>query len=93
MKMLKHKVHGTLYTFHEFLAKAEDIETIEVPDEEAPTPDVPPIVPAPDAPKALDKMTHAELLALATSLAGDGGPITATMKKAELIAYIKGEDL
>lgn len=107
MKMLRHRIHGRTYAYHEFMAKAEEIEVIEVPDEPvappAPTPALvmPPNVLDPDAshlpvapaPKALEKMNHAELLAMATKLSGEGGPVHATMKRAELIAYIKGEDL
>ena len=99
MKMLRHRIHGRTYAYHEFMAKAEEIEVIEVPDEapEAPAPPAPeaPAPPAPEAPapKALEKMNHAELLAMAMKLSGEGGPVHATMKRAELIAYIKGEDL
>lgn len=91
MKMLRHRIHGRTYAYHEFMAKAEEIEVIEVPDE----PVAPPAPPAPEAPapKALEKMNHAELLAMAMKLSGEGGPVHATMKRAELIAYIKGEDL
>ena len=94
MKMLKHKITGMVYNYHEFMAKAEEIEVIEVPDEPV-APPVPPAPPVPEAPapKALEKMNHAELLAMATKLSGEGGPVHATMKRAELIAYIKGEDL
>ena len=83
MKMLRHRIHGRTYAYHEFMAKAEEIEVIDVPDK---APEAP-------APKALEKMNHAELLAMATKLSGEGGPVHATMKRAELIAYIKGEDL
>ena len=94
MKMLRHRIHGRTYAYHEFMAKAEEIEVIEVPDEPVapPAPLVPPVPEAP-APKALEKMNHAELLAMATKLSGEGGPVHAAMKRAELIAYIKGEDL
>ena len=91
MKMLRHRIHGRTYAYHEFMAKAEEIEVIEVPDK-APEALAPPAPEAP-APKALEKMNHAELLAMATKLSGEGGPVHATMKRAELIAYIKGEDL
>lgn len=106
MKMLRHRIHGRTYAYHEFMAKAEEIEVIDVPDEpvKSPVPEAPPaptslagpdIPPAPEAPapKALEKMNHAELLAMAIKLSGEGGPVHATMKRAELIAYIKGEDL
>lgn len=91
MKMLRHRIHGRTYAYHEFMAKAEEIEVIEVPDE-APLVTEASASVAP-APKALEKMNHAELLAMATKLSGEGGPVHATMKRAELIAYIKGEDL
>ena len=91
MKMLRHRIHGRTYAYHEFMAKAEEIEVIEVPDK-APEAPAPPAPEAP-APKSLEKMNHAELLAMATKLSGEGGPVHATMKRAELIAYIKGEDL
>ena len=48
MRMLKHTITGMLYTYHEGMAEAENIEVVQVdhlPKAEAPAPVTPPVAP------------------------------------------------
>ena len=128
MRMLKHTITGMLYTYHEGMAEAENIEVVNVDHVPAPKPPQASPVAAmlegegamppdarlfddepvedgwpepepetepeqPEAPKSLDEMTRDELIAMASAeekLRGDNRNLS-RLKKADLIAYIKGE--
>lgn len=127
MRMLRHTITGMLYTYHEGMAEAENIEVVQVDNlpkaevtgpVEQPAGQEQPVLTGEGsmslfdesqvglewqgqeheqeqegAPKSLDEMTRDELIAMATAeekLRGDNRNLS-RLKKADLIAYIKGE--